>query len=219
MAHGRRALTMALFLSTAIAPAAPGEAGAEPENGTAEDRNRSRREQPALAVGGRVRVTSSVLERRAEGFVESMDEAALTVVSQKFGSQRIPWETVSRLDLQVGTRRRVAEAMLVTGAVGAVIGLLVPLDDRCDSIATAPPPDPAAGQYSGDPICSRGEHAGEGFVGGALLGMLSAFIAEPQTPRWKRLHAPYQRPHAGPAVSFRLGPARGGVRAQVALTF
>jgi len=77
MAHGRRALTMALFLSTAIAPAAPGEAGAEPENGTAEDRNRSRREQPALAVGGRVRVTSSVLERRAEGFVESMDEAAL----------------------------------------------------------------------------------------------------------------------------------------------
>jgi len=199
-----RLRTAALLLATAAAPAFAHD---EPN------------EAPTLAAGSTVRVSSTALQKRAEGVVESIDEAALTVVSQKLGSQRIPWETVSRLDLQVGTRRPVAETMLVAGAIGAVIGLLVPLDDRCDSIATAPPPEPAPGQYSGDPICSRGEHAGEGLVGGALLGLLSAFIAEPQTPRWKRLHAPYQRQPAGPAVSFRLVPARGGVSAQVALTF
>lgn len=216
MAHGRQALAMALFLSTALAPAAPGEPGAGPENGTAEDKNRSRREQPGLAVGGRVRVTSSVLERRAEGFVESMDEAALTVVSQKLGSQRIPWDTVSRLDLQVGTRRPVPEIMLLGGAVGAVIGLLVPLSDSCNSIANPPPPQPPP---SGDPICSRGEQVGAGFVGGALLGLLSAYMAEGDIPKWKRLHPPYQRPSAAPAVSFRLGPERRGVSAQLVFSF
>jgi hypothetical protein len=90
------------------------------------------------------------------------------------------------------------------------------LSDSCNSIATPPPPQPPP---SGDPICSRGEQVGAGFVGGAFLGLLSAYMAEGDMPKWKRLRPPYQRPSGAPAVSFRLRPERRGVSAQLALTF
>ena len=141
------------------------------------------------------------------------------MVSQKLGSQRIPWETVSRVDLQVGTRRPVPETMLLGGAVGALIGLFAPLSDSCDSIASAPPPPPPPVQYSGDPICSRGEQVGAGFAGGAVLGLLGAYMSDGNMPKWKRLRPPYQRPSGAPAVSFQLRPAGRGVSAQFALSF
>lgn len=176
----------------------------------------SPREALVLVVGANVRVASTTLQKRAEGIVESIDETTITVVTQKLGSQRIPWETVKRVDLQVGTRRPVFETVLLGGALGALLGLVVPLDDSCNAVAVSPPPEP--GPYGGTPSCSRGEQVGTAAVGGAAFGLLGAFIGEP-IPKWKRLQPPYQRPSAGPAVSLRLAPLRGGMGARLDVSF
>jgi hypothetical protein len=205
MPSGRSLLTTSMCLATAFANA----------------ESKSRREPAVLTVGSTVRVQSSALERRAEGRVESLDETALTVVSEKNGSQRIPWATVSRVDLKVGTRRPVLETVLVGGALGAVIGLIAPLPDACGGVPTAPaPPPPNSETYAGTTNCSRGEQVGTAAAGGAAFGLLGAFIADPgDFPKWKRLAPPYTRPSEGPSVSVRLSPVRGGLSARVALTF
>ena len=158
---------------------------------------------PTLAVGSRVSIRSNDFKQRVVGRVESIDEAAITVARGK-RADRIPWASVSRLDLQVGSRRPFVEATLLGGAVGAFVGLINPVPFECNIIR---PPGSGCPRAPIAPIALKG----------ALAGLLSTFLMKPFVPRWARLPPPYPPGRGG--VSYRLEPTLGGVSARLVLSF
>jgi len=164
-----------------------------------------------LTLGKRIRVTSTALRGRTEGLVQSIDDKALTIASKKKGTHTIPWSAVSRLEVQTGYRRPVLEMMLGGAAVGALISLLVPLDETCNTPEQRP-----------SDVCSRAKMAAYGAAGFGVLNLGVVFLMPPERydlPKWQPLAPPFYHAIDPGRVSVRLTPVKAGIVAQVTLRF
>jgi hypothetical protein len=164
-----------------------------------------------VAVGQRVRVTSSALKRRVDAIVASFDDTTLTVKAKKGDAQAIPWSTVSALDVQAGYRRPLLQAAAFGGALGAILGLFVHLDKTCGTP-----------EETSDAICSRGEAVGLATLGMGAFSFGCQFLVPADHydyPKWKAMAPPFHGPVDAHSMTLRLVPARHGVAAQVTLRF
>jgi hypothetical protein len=163
----------------------------------------------AVAVGQRVRVTSTTLKRRIEAAVASFDDTTLTVRSKTGMPVAIPWSTVSAMDVQVGYRRPLLESAVGGAAIGALIGLFVHLDKTCGTPEETP-----------DAVCSRAESVGLSALAMSMVSFGSQFLfPADRVPKWHALAPPFREPAGTRPVSLRLVPARQGIGAQVTLRF
>ena len=127
---------------------------------------------PPLTTGSRVRVTSDVLERRLPGIVLAVDDSVLTLQPEGGGVVKVPFATVSRLDVSLGRRRNALRGL----AVGALAGLL---------LSFTAPVDPDFCSLDDPNFCSRGEAMlAATLVFGGIGAGIGALI---RTERWTRL--------------------------------
>jgi hypothetical protein len=160
--------------------------------------------EPAIGapvdIGGRVRLKSAAVRGGVVGVVVDADETSLTV-KRDGGTRnlRIPWESLSRLQVSDGRKHRGENV-----AKGAVIGGLV----------VAFPAAVGAGQANID--CEHECHAGPMFATGVLIGAgLGAIIGmASKTDRWTTVRAPRR-----PRVMLGVSPVPRGAGASLGVSF
>lgn len=127
----------------------------------------------ALTVGSRVRVTSSLVQSRVPGIVESVEGGVLTLRSEGGGVVKLSPASISRVEVSLGRRRSVLQGLAAGTLAGLVIGFV-------------PDVDPEGCYY--DPeiyFCSRGQAVtGMTLFMGGVGAAVGAFIIR---ERWTRI--------------------------------
>lgn len=182
---GSRILSMVL---AGLVAAASGRAGAD--------------EPPLLERGRLVRVRPAGASHQIVGMVEDVGDEGLTLRTRERDRVDLAWSSIGGLEAQVGERRLWPRYAVTGAAVGALLGLALPLDD-CSG--------PKASDSS---ICTRGEAVGYSAVAYGLLG--AALGAGRRAPRWGSMAVPA---HPPAQVAFGVAPVKGGLAAGFAVAF
>ena len=126
----------------------------------------------ALTVGSRIRVTSSLVQSRVRGVVESVEHGVVTLRPDGGGPIKLSLASITRMDVSLGRRRSVIQGL----AAGVLAGLLISL---------AMPVDPNACGPGEENFCSRGEAIIGATLGtGAIGAVVGTFI---KRERWTRI--------------------------------
>lgn len=139
----------------------------------------------ALIVGSRIRVTSSTIQSRVPGIIESIEDGVLTLRTNGGALVKFSLPSISRVDVSLGRKRSVLQGL----AVGALAGFF---------IGFAPDVDPNLCGSDDPNFCSRGEAlAGMTLTMGGIGAAVGTFI---KRERWTRIEiAPSIPPGAGTA--------------------
>jgi hypothetical protein len=123
-----------------------------------------------VAPGTSVRLTSRLVSGHISGRVLSADGESLQILPRRGGAVRVPYASLTALDVTFGSRRHVREGLLVGLLLGVLVGATAEVDDDlCD--------------WDEETYCSRGEALAAGVAGGGLLGAgIGALI---KTDRWQ----------------------------------
>lgn len=123
-----------------------------------------------VAPGTSVRLASRLIDGRISGRVLRADGHSLELLPKRGAAVRVPYGTLTSLDVSFGSRRHVREGLLAGLAFGVVMGVTADVDeDACD--------------WNDETYCSRREAVGVSVLGGALLGAgIGALV---KTDRWQ----------------------------------
>lgn len=145
-----------------------------------------------LTVGTKVRVRAAAPGEPLVGWVTGVDEQDLTLSVRESAPMKIPRDSISVADMSVGRRGHALQGLLIGAALGAAVGLAIPVDPvLCKS-------DPG---YA----CSRGEILPLTIVAEAGAGALIGHFIK--TDRWARVEVAagvaLGRPRIGLALGLR----------------
>jgi hypothetical protein len=150
---------------------------------------------PVLAVGSRVRITSTAVQARPEGLVVALDESVVTLAADGGSLVKIPLTSITVLEVSLGRKRNWLKGAAIGAAAGLASGLFMKVDpDNCEGGVEA--------------FCSRAEALEINAVIFALLG--AGIGAAIKSDRWSivtlsppRPAARYGRPPFGLVVALR----------------
>jgi len=160
-----------------------------------------------LKAGDMVRVRTTLPPGRLKGTIKTLDDHQVTVVIQEGEEVSVPWNSIRRLEVQVGLRHSYGVAALIGGGIGALIGLVIPNEEDC--FAPGCPDEEAF---------SRSQAVLIGGVVGALGGLWAEGASEPGARKWEDVRAPYA-PAAGASVRFGFTRDRDGLGVRLVLGF
>jgi len=125
---------------------------------------------PVLAVGSRVRITSTATPGRTRGMVQALDESVVTLATDT-GVIKMPLTSITALDVSLGRKRNWLKGAAIGLVGGLILGSLTPLAER----------DVLNG--------SDGTTRGEAIAGGAFTGVLfgAGIGAVIRTERWSKV--------------------------------
>jgi hypothetical protein len=160
-------------------------------------------EGTALGPGVRVRVSAAGTQDRLEGTVQSLDDSALSVISDDHQLVKIPRSTITRLETGWGRKGNAKKGFIIGGLVGVGGGLLV--------CAASGDPD-YHDDFDFDQCDGAGEWIGVSLLSGAVYGGIGALIGHfIKSDRWVEM--PIQKVRVG------VGPAKQGLGIALSVRF
>jgi hypothetical protein len=150
----------------------------------------------ALVRGSRVRIRSSAVKGRPQGFVVALDDDVVTLANDGGHRVQVPVASITALETSVGRRRHWLRGAAIGAMVGLLVGLTAKLEPTLDRESMAVLGDVCFG-FQG--FCSRGEAVRTLLPSFALLG--SGIGALIKTDRWSDIALNATPP---PAESGRL---------------
>jgi hypothetical protein len=136
-----------------------------------------------LAIGSRVRITSTALQGRPKGLVVALDESVVTLATDGGLPVKIPLASITALETSLGRKRNWLKGAAIGAVGGLIVGLAAPVDPN-DLLC-------GSSSYSTN-FCSRGEAVATSSLGGAVLGAgIGALI---RSDRWSAVTLTVARP-------------------------
>jgi hypothetical protein len=136
-----------------------------------------------LAIGSRVRITSTAVQGRPKGLVVALDEGVVTLATDGGLPVKVPLASITALETSLGRKRNWLKGAAIGALGGLVVGLAAPVDSN-DLLC-------GSSSYSAN-FCSRGEAVATSSLGGAALGAgIGALI---KSDRWGSVTLAVARP-------------------------